>query len=164
MARAVIAAALVTYALAVVQSSLGGRMALWGVSPDLLLVWTVCLALLAGPEAGAVTGFASGALQGSLGQMLIGPLGVSKTLTGAAAGLLGKRLYRDNLLVPAVCALLLTPVNEAVFLIISRFSHTHDAWRIIGVRAVYHMLLAVPIYALAARAQRALLARRRPVG
>lgn len=156
MVRAVIAAAFVTYALAVVQTTLGGRIAIWGVSPDLLLVWTVCLGLLASPEAGALTGFAAGLLQGSLGQTLIGPLGVSKTLTGLAAGLLAGRVYRENVLAPAACALLLTLMNEVLFWILSGFAHAPHALRTIGLRAVYHALLTPLMYALLARGQRAL--------
>jgi len=163
MVRAIIAVAAITYALAVAQTTLGGRIAVWGVSPDLLLVWTVCVGLLAGPEAGAVVGFASGALQGSLEQRLVGALGISKTLSGLAAGLLASRVYRDNWLVPAVGAFGVTVLNETLFLAFSGFVAVHHAGRIIGLRALYHAALAPVLYAFAARAQRALLAPRAPV-
>jgi hypothetical protein len=93
---------------------------------------------------------------------MIGPLGVSKTLTGLAAGLLAGRVYRENALAPAVCALLLTLLNETLFWLLSGFAHAPHALRIIGVRAIYHALLTPLVYALAARGQRAL-ARRAPV-
>jgi rod shape-determining protein MreD len=163
MARAVALAALVTFALAIAQTTLGGRIAVWNVSPDLLLVWTMCLGLLAGPEAGAATGFASGALQGSLGQSLIGPLGISKTISGLAAGLLARRLFRDNWVVPAVCAVLVTVLNEAIFLLLCGLTNGPQAGRIIAVRAVYHAVLAPPCYAVTARGRRALRAGPKPV-
>ncbi len=43
-------------------------------------------------------------LQGSLAQAMLGAHGCSKTISGALAGLLGKKLARDNWLTPVVCA------------------------------------------------------------
>ena len=161
--RAVALGALVTYALAIVQTTLGGRMAVYSVTPDLLLVWTVCLGLLAGPEAGALTGFASGVLQGSLGQSLTGPLGISKTISGFAAGLLSGRLFTENWMVPALCAVFLTVLNELLLLLLCGFGGDHQLGRIVAARVTYHALLAPPIYALTARGRRALGAARRSV-
>ena len=58
MARVVVAGVIVTYALAVLQATLGGQMAIHGVAPDLLFLWTICVGLLSGGPAGALVGFA----------------------------------------------------------------------------------------------------------
>jgi len=157
MIRAGIIAAAVTYFLAVHQTMLGGRMVLWGVSPDLLLVWTACLGLRCGPAAGAVIGFASGTLQGSLAQGGIGAYGISKTVSGALAGLLAGKLSRENRLVPAMCAAALTVVNELVVLLVSRGGAPSHLLRFIGLRALYHAALAAPVYPLVSWAWHALL-------
>ena len=68
MTRCIISGLVVTYLLAVAQTALGGRMAVRGVPPDLLFVWTVVIGLLSGRTAGALVGFGGGLLEGSLTQ------------------------------------------------------------------------------------------------
>ncbi|MDH4179056.1 MAG: hypothetical protein OEV33_00985 [Armatimonadota bacterium] len=164
MARCIIAGVIITYVLAVFQATLGSRLAIAGVSPDMLFLWTVCLGLLSGPRVGALVGFASGALEGSLRQALIAALGISKGFSGFAAGLLSTKMFRENWLVPAISAGLLTLVHETVFLLISRQdTWTHTGW-LIGGRMLYHALLAPIAFALIVRARQALMGERAEVG
>ncbi len=156
MARCIIAGLLVTYALAVFQTTLGESLALSGVPPDLLFVWTATVGLLSGAHAGALAGFASGVLEGSLKQTWIGAFAISKALSGLAAGFLATKMFRENLLVPALAAAALTALNEGVFLLIARTAPWGDAGRIIGLRALYHALLAPFAFAAAARVRHAL--------
>ncbi len=164
MARCVIAGVIVTYVLAVFQATLGSRLAIAGVSPDLLFLWTVCLGLLNGPRVGALVGFASGALEGSLRQALIAALGISRGFSGWAAGLLATKMFRENWLVQAISAALLTLVNEALFLLVSHQDTWTHAGRLIGGRMVYHAVLAPIVFALIARAREALVGQRAEVG
>jgi rod shape-determining protein MreD len=157
MARSVVLAAIVTYALAVVQATVGRRLAVAGVAPDLLLVWTVCIGLLSGPRAGMVVGFACGFLEGSLLQRMIGALATGKALSGLAAGLISTRMLREHWLVPAIAAALLTIANEMVFLALSDKSAGWGyAGRTLGVRTLYHAVLAPIMFAAVARARREL--------
>lgn len=156
MARCVLAGIIVTYALAVFQTTLGGRIALGGVAPDLLFVWTVTVGLLGGRTLGALTGFGSGLLEGCLTQAWMGSFAFSKMVSGFAAGLLATKMSRDNWAVPSVCAMLLTVVNETAFLLTSQAGGWHQAGRIIGLRAIYHGALAPLAFALTIRARRAL--------
>jgi rod shape-determining protein MreD len=159
MARVIIAGVIVTYLLAVVQTTLGGRIVLWSVAPDLPFVWTICVGLLEGPESGALVGFGSGMIQGLLGQSHIGVLGISKTLAGFAAGLLSAQFARDAWFTPAISAFLLTLGNDLIF---SRDApHLAHA---ICVRAGYHAVLAPLFYMLASRGRRALTASPARVG
>ncbi|HUU54311.1 MAG TPA: LytS/YhcK type 5TM receptor domain-containing protein [Armatimonadota bacterium] len=164
MARCIIAGVMVTYLLAVFQATLGARLAVAGVAPDLLFVWTICLGLLTGPRVGALVGFGAGVLEGSLRQALIAALGISKGFSGFAAGLLATKMFRENWLVPALSAGLLTLLNEIVFLLASR----HDAWthvgRLIGGRALYHAVLTPIAFALIIRARQALLGQQAEAG
>lgn len=157
MARCVLAGIVITYALVVLQTTVGSRLAVAGATPDLLLVWTVCIGLLSGPRLGMVVGFASGALEGSLLQTLIGPLAISKGLSGFGAGIISTKLFRENWLVPGIAAALLTLVNDAVFLALSTTrAGWGDAARTIGLRTIYHALLAPIAFAAVSRARRAM--------
>jgi rod shape-determining protein MreD len=156
MARCIIAAALVTYALAVFQNALGGLIAIQGVSPDLLFLWTVCMGLLSGHHVGALVGFGCGLLEGGLQQASIGAFAISKTLSGFGAGVMAGKMFRENWLVPIVSAGVLTVVNEGIFLLLSRGADWSQAGRLIGLRALYHAALAPFAFAIVARARRAL--------
>lgn len=160
MARCIIAGALVTYALAVFQDTLDESIRIWGVSPDLLFVWTVCMGLLGGRHVGAVVGFGSGLMQGGLQQTGIGAFAISKTISGFAAGLLAAKMFRENWLVPIVSAAFLTVVNEASFMLLSRAGEWSQAGRLIGLRVLYHAALGPLVFGLTIRARRTLLGRR----
>jgi len=160
MARCIIAGVIVTFLLGVLQATLGGPLAGFGVAPDLLFVWAVCIGLLSGRTAGAVIGFGAGLLQGALQQSWIGAFAISKMISGFAAGLLATKMFKENWLVPVVCAALLTVVNEAAFLLISRAGYWAQAGRIIGLRMLYHAGLAPLVFALALWGRRILLGRR----
>ncbi|UCC68228.1 MAG: rod shape-determining protein MreD [Armatimonadota bacterium] len=159
MARCIIAGAVVTYALAVFQNTLGGFMTIWGVTPDLLLVWTICMGLLGGRHVGALVGFASGLMQGGLQQAAIGAYAISKTVSGFGAGVLAGKMFRENWLVPIVSAGVLTAVNEAAFLVLYRAADWSQAGRVVGLRVAYHAVLTPVVFAVAGRARRALLGR-----
>jgi rod shape-determining protein MreD len=157
MARCIVAGIVITYALAVIQTTIGSRLAVAGATPDLLLVWTICIGLLSGPRLGMLVGFASGALEGSLLQSLIGPLAISKGLGGFGAGIISTKLFRENWLVPGIAAALLTLVSDALFLALSSTrGGWADAARTIGLRTIYHALLAPIAFAAVSRARRAI--------
>jgi rod shape-determining protein MreD len=160
MARCIIAGVIVTYLLAVFQTTLGGVIAIRGVSPDLLLTWTVCLGLLSGRTAGALIGFAGGLLEGSLAQAWIGAFAISKALSGFGAGVLATKLFRENWAVPSVSAAALTLLNELAFLLVSRADGWPHAAHIIVVRMAYHAVLAPILFVLTVRVRRALLGHR----
>jgi len=157
MARPILLGLVVTYAIAVVQSTIASGLAVLGVAPDLLLLWTVCLGLLRGPALGVLSGWLCGLLQGALEQSWIGAYAISKTVSGFLAGHLGARMFKENWLVPALCAALLTLANETCFLILA---HSGQLWseagRVIAVRVVYHAVLAPFAFAGVDRVHRAL--------
>jgi rod shape-determining protein MreD len=141
MARCIAATAVVTYLLAVFQATLGARLAIAGVAPDLLFVWTICVGLAGGPRAGAYTGFGAGLLEGALRQALIGALAISRGVTGLAAGLLAGKLFRDDWLVSVLAAVTLTIVSETIQGLLAGPSSWGQAFRLVGGRAIYHAVL-----------------------
>jgi rod shape-determining protein MreD len=159
MARCILAGVIVTYLLAVFQATLGARLSIAGVPPDLLFVWTVCVGLLGGTRAGVVVGFASGILEGSLRQSAIAALAISKGVSGLGAGLLATRLFRENWVVPALTGALLTLANEAVFLLLPGGARP-DAGKLVLGRVLYHAVLTPITFWLVMRARQALLGTR----
>jgi len=160
MARCIIAGVIVTYLLAVLQTTLGGVFAIRGVSPDLLLIWTICLGLLSGRTPGALIGFACGLLEGGLTQAWIGAFAISKALTGFGAGVLATKLFRENWAVPSVSAAVLTLFNDVTFLLVSRADSWPHAVHVIAMRMAYHAVLAPVLFVLTIRVRRVLLGRR----
>ena len=160
MARCIIAGVIVTYLLAVFQTTVGGICAIRGVSPDLLLVWVICLGLLSGRVPGALIGFACGLLEGGLAQAWIGAFAISKALSGFGAGVLATKLFRENWAVPSLSAAVLTLFNEVTFLLVSRADGWPHAAHIIAVRMAYHAVLAPVVFVLTVRVRRVLLGRR----
>ncbi len=163
MALCVIAGVAVTYLLAVVQVTVGAKLAIGGVAPDLLFVWTVCLGLLSGPRVGTLTGFGCGLLEGALHQTMIGALAIGKAVSGCGAGLIAARLFRENWLVPALSAALLTAVNEVLVLLLSGGGAQGSFARTLLGRALYHALLAPIVFYLITRARQAMTGQRAEV-
>jgi cell shape-determining protein MreD len=157
-----LAGVIVTYLLAVFQATLGARLSIAGVPPDLLFVWTVCVGLLGGTRAGIVVGFASGILEGSLRQSAIAALAISKGVSGLGAGLLSTRLFRENWVVPALSGALLTFANEGVFILLPGGARP-DAGKLLLGRVLYHAVLTPIAFWLVMRARQALLGTRAEV-
>jgi rod shape-determining protein MreD len=160
MARRVITAIVITYLLAVLQTTLGHQIAILGVAPDLLFLWTVAVGLLSGSTAGALVGFGSGLLQGGLTQAWVGAFAMSKTISGFSAGWLATKLLREHWAVPSLCAALLTLVNDGIFLLISGAGGGGQPGRTLALRVLYHGALAPIAFALTAQGRRVLLGRR----
>ncbi len=85
--------------IALLQSTVMEYIVIYGVKPNLLLVFIVSAALLKGNFEGAVIGFFCGLTQDILGGKVIGFYAMLGLYTGLVVGSLNKRLYRENILV-----------------------------------------------------------------
>jgi len=159
MVRGIVIGALVTYMVAVFQSTLSVRMEIRGVSPDLVFVWAVCVGLVSGPSAGALAGCGGGLVEGALAQKLIAAFAISKLMSGFAAGLLAAKMFKEHWLVLVVGGGLLTLVNETIFLLVSRGWGWRQVGHLIEMRVVYHAVLTPLGFALVSRVRRALTGR-----
>jgi rod shape-determining protein MreD len=87
------------FVLAVLQLSAMPQLTPGPAGPDLLLILVVMIALLRGPEAAAITGFAAGLL---LDAMVVGRLGLSSLLYIAAGVWVGLRAEPGDQVVPTM--------------------------------------------------------------
>jgi rod shape-determining protein MreD len=159
--RAVLGAVLVLLAL-VVQVSVLGRLQLPGATPDLLLLVVVGLALVWGPGAGCLTGFAAGLLADLAppSDHAIGRYALVLCLMGYAAGLMRAEPGRQRsvlvpLLVVAGAAVVSTVLYAAVGALVGDTAARHVGLTGLVFSAfLYDLLLApfvVPVVMLLAR-------------
>lgn len=85
-----------------------------GIEPDLLLAVTVIIGLLSGPRAGMATGFTAGVLEGAIVGRWMGVYAGAKTILGFLSGIVGARLFVENLLVIMGATAVMTLVHEGI--------------------------------------------------
>jgi rod shape-determining protein MreD len=86
----------------VLQSTLFSQITLAGVKPELVYLVTIVLALLEGPSAGAVAGFAGGMAQDFLLNQPKGITALTLTLVGYAVGMIRQYVVTPSPLLPVV--------------------------------------------------------------
>jgi len=99
----------------VLQSTVFNFLKVGGVKPDLLLVIVVLSAVFNGKKTGGAVGFAYGFFEDLLVGKYIGARTLSKMLAGYAVGLLERKIFPDNFIVPIVVGILGTAVHNAVY-------------------------------------------------
>jgi len=104
----------------ILQSTLFARLTVAGMKPDLVLVFVIIFALLRGSGEGAAAGFIGGLLQDLMFGQNIGMNTLSKMVTGYAVGVLERKIYKENLLIPLGVLFAGTFLNET-FLYFLRF-------------------------------------------
>lgn len=92
-----------------------------GVKPDLILVFVIFNALLNGSRDGAVFGLVGGLLQDLITGQFIGLNAISKALTGFLFGLMGKKLYKENIIIPIISLFLGSIFCDFVIYILGYF-------------------------------------------
>jgi rod shape-determining protein MreD len=106
--------ALAIFVLAVLQLSAMPQLTPTTAGPDLLLVLVIAVAMLRGPEAAALTGFAAGLL---LDSMVVGRLGLTSLLYMAAGVWVANRLQpTEQVVVPTAPQPLSAPAQFAYVL------------------------------------------------
>ncbi|HEY8343647.1 MAG TPA: rod shape-determining protein MreD [Bacillota bacterium] len=133
------------------QSTVLAKISLFGVTPDLILVITVCYGLLHGPVKGLFFGLLGGFLLDLSGGGILGLHTLIKAVLGYGAGFLEKTVFKDNILVPALALVIATFMQGVISLLIlitfdwqGRFL-THFVYTVLPL-SIYHPLLTVPVY------------------
>lgn len=94
--------ALLFFVSVILQSTLFHFLKIGGVKPDLLLIIVILSAVMNGKKTGAGLGFAYGLMEDLIAGRYIGLQALTKMLTGYLIGLLERKIFSDNVLVPVV--------------------------------------------------------------
>lgn len=106
----------------ILQSTVFSHLTVAGVKPDLVLVFVVFYALLYGPSEGALMGLVGGLLQDLLFGQDLGMNTLAKLVVGYVFGVLEKKIYKDNILIPMVALFFGTLLNETILYFLRFFS------------------------------------------
>ena len=143
---------LILSALLVFQSTFVDSMAIYGIKPDLVMVFVIFNGFLLGPREGAFLGYAGGVVQDIFVGGYIGMNALTLMLAGFVAGVCGERLYKESSLIVAVVTFFSTTVSLALHYILMKYlnisiSFVSALWQIILPTALYSSLL-VPLFYL----------------
>ncbi len=107
----------------ILQSTLFSHLTVAGVKPDLVLIFIILYALLHGPKEGVLAGLLGGLLQDLLFGQFIGMNALPKLTVGYMFGVLERKIYKENLLIPMAALFLGTFVNETILYLLRQISY-----------------------------------------
>jgi rod shape-determining protein MreD len=140
-------AALLAIAVALaLQTTLASLVIRGTAALDLVLIVVVYLALITGPVTGLLLGTAAGLVQDSLSSGIIGIGGLSKTVVGFVAGVLGTQFIVTAPLSRFLVFVLATVLNASIFMglyTVLGLRQFDEAWRAVLGQAVGNGLLGV---------------------
>lgn len=125
----------------------GGRLAV-----DLVLVMTVYTALSSGPVAGIVTGSFAGLVQDALSGGVLGMAGLSKTVVGYLAGVVGAQFILVQMPARFVVFFVSTLLNAALFVggyEALGLRHFATPWALVVGQALGNAVVGVLLFELA---------------
>lgn len=142
----------------VIQATVLPLIAINGIRPDLLLIIVMSSALLLGKEQGVGLGFFAGLLQDLASGNIFGLNVLSKMLTGYLSGIMERKVFKENVLLPVLAIILATVFNSAVMLLTLIFiGYDVDLTATlfnIGYQLAYNAALAIPVHQLVCRIAR----------
>jgi rod shape-determining protein MreD len=106
----------------------------------------IVYSLSAGPDFGAVLGFIAGLFSGSVVGLSLGSFIVTRTITGFLAGLVHRRLFSENLIVPMLSSIWLTLACEGMFLLANPKPSFSNALRTLLGECIYNAIFALLLY------------------
>jgi rod shape-determining protein MreD len=138
------------------QSTLFWDLKLLGVRPELMYLITIVIAILEGPNEGAVTGFAAGLAQDFLLNQPKGITALTLTLVGYAAGLARQYIVSPSPLLPTILVGVGTAAGIAFYQIVAfllgQLQETLTyAVRVTLLTALYGAILTPIVYPLLRR-------------
>ncbi len=105
----------------ILQSTIFSHLTVAGVKPDLVLIMTVFYALLHGSREGALAGAIGGLLQDLLFGQYLGMNTLAKVIAGYVFGMLEKKIYKENLLIPMAIIFVATLMHETVLYMLRQY-------------------------------------------
>lgn len=107
--------------LLVMQTTFPEYAMFMGVKPNLILVFTICAALVNGSVTGAFAGAFAGLALDLLSGKIIGINALFGMYAGVAAGLINKRIFRNNIFVLLLSVFTSTVVYEGLMFLLNFF-------------------------------------------
>jgi len=143
----------VLFLVAILQASAVPHLRIWGVFPDLPLLFVVCWSLLRGTRAGLIWGLIAGLFVDLLSGSPAGAAAVALGVVGFLAGLAQRSAFRAQLLLPVVVTLVSTALYDLMLLLAMRLAGRTVLWieslgRIILPSAILNLLLLPVVYIL----------------
>jgi len=156
MTRRVLALGVVIVTALVLQSTVFAELRLFGVRPELLFLVTIVVALMGGPNEGAVVGFASGMAQDFMLNQPKGITALTLTLVGYAVGMTRQYIVSQSPLVPTAMVFVGPAVGMIFYEVVSYLLGAFDATTTFGLRvalltAVYNAVLTPIAYPILRR-------------
>lgn len=156
MTRRVVVTIVVIVTGLLLQSTLFWDLKLLGVRPELMYLVTIVIAILEGPNEGAVTGFAAGLAQDFLLNQPKGITALTLTLVGYAGGLARQYIVSPSPLLPTILVAVGTAAGvafyQAVAFLLGQLEETLVyAVRVTLLTAVYNAILTPIVYPLLRR-------------
>ena len=149
---------LVLLLVLVIQATLVPLIAINGVRPDVLLIIVVSVALLLGKEHGAGLGFFAGLLQDLASGNIFGLNILSKLATGYFAGVMERKVFKENVLLPILAVAVATVFNSLIMLLMMAvlgFSIDLPSALInIVYVVIYNAVFAIPVHKFSCRVYR----------
>ncbi len=140
----------------VLQAAVAPHMAIFGVTPNFILLVVVTLAMVEGPTPGAVAGFVGGLIFDMLGSGPIGPGALVLTAVGFLAGSLARNMFSESWVMPVTVVAVASVVTELVYGALLAFIGAEQQFldiilTIVLPGALYNTLLAMLVYPWLAR-------------
>lgn len=139
--------------LIVIQTTFPEYAKIFGVKPNLILVFTICAALLDGSTVGAIIGGGAGLAMDLLSGKLIGLTALLGMYAGVVTGLANKRIFRNNIFVLLISVFATSVFYEGLVLFLNVFFKTGIASLtiepLIGTilpEALYNCIVSLVIY------------------
>ncbi|HET6715119.1 MAG TPA: rod shape-determining protein MreD [Actinomycetota bacterium] len=156
MTRRVLVTIVVIVTALLLQSTLFWNLKLLGVRPELMYLITIVIAILEGPNEGAVTGFAAGLAQDFLLNQPKGITALTLTLVGYAAGLARQYIVSPSPLLPTILVGVGTAAGIAFYQVVAfllgQLEETFSyAIRVTLLTALYNAILTPIVYPLLRR-------------
>jgi rod shape-determining protein MreD len=137
----------------VLQCSLIPLATINGIKPDLLLIVVLSTGLLGGKEKGVAVGFFAGMLADLASGGIFGCHTLSKMAIGYGAGMLERKVFKENILLPLLAVMIATVIHSLLMMIIIMLLgykielllfFTHNLLPLIA----YNIIAAIPVHML----------------
>jgi rod shape-determining protein MreD len=154
--RRVLSIVAIVITAVLLQSTVFAQLRLLGVRPELLFLVTIVIALLEGPNEGAVVGFACGLAQDMFLDQPKGITALTLTLVGYGVGMAKQYIVSPSPLLPTIVVAIGTALGVAFFEVVAFLLGSFDlppteAVRIALLTAAYNAVLTPILYPLLRR-------------